>query len=466
MISYLKYLTSIERVTTISPSRVLYGNGTYWCKYVEDGDKSYLGHHARLDLQILCTYETPVKKILGYWPDFPIAIDFFSLARLRTDDEDNAIAALEHPDRVCTVRIAVTGSQLGKIVAVMQESFPVLKCLEIFSMDRDVPVLPAEFLGGSAPCTEKITLYNIPYPTLPTLLLSARDLVSLDLRRIPQNGYISPEIMITSLAALLRLERLTIHFQSSTPRPDRKLPPLVTRTDIPSLISFHFEGACEYLEDLVARIYSPKLKRIFIACLDHHVDSQVAQLCKFIDRSVGSELTPFRRAEVSFHLDRVVFDLHCQANDPSHQRPFGTTTWTTIVSEAPDWQMSDMVQEISQFSATHSTVVHLDLKLDLEDICQLDEANNVGWLNLLHHFPALKVLYVSRELAGPVALALEAITTDMVAELLPFLDSVCLEDQPPSFVEKFVASRQLIGCPVTVVNTKMEFDQRIKSWRR
>jgi hypothetical protein len=255
------------------------------------------GSPRRLDLQILCTYKTPVRKILGHWPDFPIAVDFHSLWRLGPNVKDNAIAALEYPDRVCTLSLSVIGEQLGRIAAVMLQPFPVLTCLEIYMMDSPAapaPVLPAEFLGGSAPCSQKITLYNIPYPALPTLLLSARDLVSLDLRRIPQTGYISPEIMVASLAALPRLERLTINFQSVTSRPYRQPPPLLTRTVIPCLNFFHFQGACEYLEDLVARIHSPKLNRLFIACLDHHVDNQVTQLSKFIDRSVGSEITPFR----------------------------------------------------------------------------------------------------------------------------------------------------------------------------
>ena len=80
-------------------------------------------------------------------------------------------------------------------------------------------------------------------------------------------------------------------------------------------------------------------------------------------------------------------------------------------------------------------------------------------MNLLHKFSALKALYVSRELANSVALALEAITAEMVAEVLPFLDLVYLEDHPPSSVEKFVASRRYTDHPVTVVNSKTEFDQ-------
>ena len=228
------------------------------------------------------------------------------------------------------------------MAAVMQEPFPILKCLEIYSRDGYAPTLPAEFLGGSAPCSQKITLCSISYPALPTLLLSARDLVSLDLRGILQSGYISPEIMATSLAALPSLEHLTINFLTVTFRPDRNPPPLVTPTVIPCLTSFHFEGAWEYIEDLVARIDSPKLNRL-ISYIDHDLDAQVTQLSNFIDRSGCSKLSSFRRAEVTFYLDQVVFDLH-------YQRLFGTTTWATIQLETPGWRLFKMARVLSQYS--------------------------------------------------------------------------------------------------------------------
>lgn len=141
----------------------------------------------RLNLQTLCTHGTPVRKSLGIWPVFPIVLDLFSLELelLTPIDEDNAIAALQHPDRVCSVTLYVSGSQSRKIATVMQEPFPVLKCLKIYSKDKDAPVLPVEFLGGSAPRTQKLDLSNLPYPTLPSLLLSASDLVSFDVRGIP-----------------------------------------------------------------------------------------------------------------------------------------------------------------------------------------------------------------------------------------------------------------------------------------
>jgi hypothetical protein len=43
--SYLKYLTSIERITTTTSALYPFGNGTSLCMYVKDGDNSYFHHH-------------------------------------------------------------------------------------------------------------------------------------------------------------------------------------------------------------------------------------------------------------------------------------------------------------------------------------------------------------------------------------------------------------------------------------
>jgi hypothetical protein len=172
----------------------------------------------RLNLQILCTHRTPVRKNLGIWPALPIVIDYhYSGIGITPDDEGNVICALEHPDRVCYVRLDITGSQLGKMATVMQEPFPVLTRLFVGSDDVNAPVLPSEFLGGSAPCLQEIALSGIPYPTLPTLLLSASDLVELSLHKIPPTGYISPEAMVACLAAMPRLNTFRIGFRSALP---------------------------------------------------------------------------------------------------------------------------------------------------------------------------------------------------------------------------------------------------------
>jgi hypothetical protein len=259
----------------------------------------------RLDLQILCTYGTPVRKIFSIWPAFPIFLDLYSSRFYTSNCQDNAITALKHPpDRVSSVRLYVTGSQVGNIVTVMQEPFPTLARLYICTRDGNAAVLPASFLGGSAPRLQEFFLSSIPYPSLPTLLLSASALVVLRLQRIPPTGYISPKAMVAGLAALPRLERLIIEFPSTTshPGPDQIHPPSRTRTVLPALTSFHFQAAYEYQEDFISQIDSPQLNWIFIVYLDRPVGFQVAQLSKFIHRSLSPELNPLRRALVTFPI--------------------------------------------------------------------------------------------------------------------------------------------------------------------
>ncbi len=414
----------------------------------------------RLNLQILCTHGTPVRKNLGIWPSFPIIIDHdpYPKRGITPNNEDNVIAALEHSGRVSYLRIYATESQLGKIVTAMQEPFPLLTRLEFFSLGYgNAPVLPAEFLGGSAPCLQTIYLRSIPFPTLPTLLLSTSDLVTLQLYNIPRTGYISPEAMVVGLAALPRLETITIGFQWATPPPDRIHSPPVTRTVLPALISLHFRGANEYLEDLVAQIDGPQLNRIGINYLNQFVNFQVAQLSKFIDRSVGPKLTPFRHAGVTFFNNEVSFSTYRHANHPPSEWPPPTTT---ILCAGVDWQVSDIAQVLSQFSATLPNAVHLELVAEPEE----DRTDDGEWLHLLHQFSTMKTLRVSRGVAGHVALALEDITGEMVAEVLPSLDLIYLPGQPASSIEEFVAARRLCGRPVTVIDTEKVFYDRLKSY--
>ena len=421
------------------------------------------GSPLRLNLRVFCTSRTPVENNLGIWPTLPLSIDFDYYSNWRegsnASSEDNVISALKHLDRVCDVGLSVTCSELEKISAVMREPFPVLTSLYIRSKDGNAPALPADFLGGSAPCLCDIHLRRIPFPALPTLLLSTSDLVELHLYHIPPNGYISPEAIVVGLGALPRLNSFIIRFQSTTPRPDRIHPHLVTRTVLPALTVFQFKGASEYLEDLVSRIDAPQLSRIYILYFNQLVDFQVAQLPMFMGRSLGTKLTQFRHAQVSFHRGLVTFNTSPHANNPYPNPPYAIAT---VLCEGIGWQVSHMAQVLSHFSSTQFNLVHL--KLELEENCQLEGVDDVEWLHLLRQFSAVQTLCVSHELAGHVALALENIAWETDAEALPSLALIYLAGQPALSIEKFIAARQVSGRPMTVVETKMEFDEKLESY--
>jgi hypothetical protein len=396
----------------------------------------------RLNLQILCTNGTPVRENLRIWPDLPIVVNyhnFYPKSGFPHDDEGNVVTALnpEHHDRVCFVGLSVTSSQLGKIATVMQGPFPALKCLRITSKTRNAPTLPPKFLAGFAPRLEEVTLFGVPFPALPTLLLSAIDLVTLDLRDIPPTGYIPPDAMVVSLAALPRLESLVIEFQSATPRPNRIRPPPVTRTVIPALTAFDFQGAGEYLEELIAQIDCPNLDQIFIVYLNQAVDLQVAQLSGFLNRSVGPKVALLRHAQVTFFDDFITFDV----NDPDKPGRDGCPIMTVISCEGIDWQLSHMAQVLSHFSPTLSYIINLELVFWPKQSHQIVLAGTTEWLHLLRPFTALRALYVSEKLAGHVAIALEDITADMDT-VFPSLQVIHLEGQPASSVEKLVAAHR------------------------
>ena len=418
----------------------------------------------RLNLQIRCTHGTPVKKYLRIWPAFPIVIDYHRIKPcIRPSDEYNIIAALKHPSRVSSFtlhEIDISSTWRAKnILAAMQNPFPVLTHLDI-DLDETLPALPADFLGGSAPRLQELTFSAVPYPALPTLLLSTTDLIKLDLFNIPPTGYISPEAMLTSLAALPKLETLVIGFDLATSRPIKKRRPPLTRTVLPALTSFRFKGASEYLEDLVGRIDCPHLNQIVVTYLNQVVDFQVSQFSKFIDRTVGPEIAQFKHAQFTFSYRTVAFTVYPHAkHSPWDRRPA-----TNIIScEGIDCQVSHIAQVLGHMSAKLSNVVHLKLKVDYHDV-RLKGTDDVEWILLLRQFSALQTLHLSRELAEYIALALEDIPAEMVNEVLPSLDLICVAGQPASSIEKFTAARRLSGHPVTVIETEKEFDERLESY--
>jgi hypothetical protein len=229
--------------------------------YAEGGDKSYLHHHA----VSISNFFARMGLLLGrFWvsgPTIPIIILFSSGIRPR--DEDNLIAALEHPDCVSRIKLSVDESQLGKIAALMQEPLPLLTHLSISSHFGNVSALPDGFLGGSAPSLHELELCDVRYQALPTLLSSAGNLVNLTLRNIPPTGYVSPEAMASLVATTLKLEILEIDFNALMSFPDLILSPPTTRTILPILRKFLFSGECKYLEDFVSRIDIPSTQHHF-----------------------------------------------------------------------------------------------------------------------------------------------------------------------------------------------------------
>ena len=220
-----------------------------------------------LNLQLVCTDRTPAKDTLDVWPALPLMILSYEDSLTRSVD---IVAVLECTDRVYHISIGgMVGLGFDIFLAAMQQPFPELTDLYLGvlqSFDKTVAVVPDSFLGGSAPRLESLKLRHIPSPGLPKLLLSATHLHTLYLENIPHSGYISPDDMVAALSTLTRLNSLRLEFESpqSCPDPASRRPPPLTRSVPPVLRFLSFKGVSEYLDDLVACIDGPQLRRLDI----------------------------------------------------------------------------------------------------------------------------------------------------------------------------------------------------------
>jgi hypothetical protein len=408
----------------------------------------------RLDLTLFCTYGTPVRKSLGSLPPFPIIVDYLtpsvrgSSASAPTNYEDDIVAALEHPDRVRSIKLAVTSSLLGMVVSVVQEPFLALTTLWLTSKERNAPVLPDVLLSGPAPHLLQIFLQGISFPTLPTLLASANNLVDLQLGDIPQTSYISPEVMATSLAPLHRLEGLRIRFVVPISRNQLVSSPVWMRHVLLSLVAFSFHGSSEYLERLLAHIDTPRLHGINITYFNQ-LDFQVPQLSQFIRRTEHLELAQSRHLHGRIRISSLYIEL--DVKEEGHR---GSCLNLRIWCRWLDWQVLHLTQILAQSPAMVSNVDHLSIDgdhLQLEPGWK-DSMDDTDWLELLHQFSAAKTVHGSKQLAGHIALALDGVGEEMITEVLPALTSLSLEDQPARSVENFFATRQNSGYPITFVD--------------
>ncbi|KAH9161655.1 hypothetical protein EDB89DRAFT_2248278 [Lactarius sanguifluus] len=418
----------------------------------------------RLDLHLRCSYGTPVRRNLGSWPvTLPLAVDY-AASRLTHGDEDSVIYALRRTGRVHRVKILAPCPLLGKVAAVMQKSFPMLTHLDLaFAWDheRDVPpVIPERFLGGSAPSLQCFRLERVSFPQLPTFLPSARNLITLKVEDIFQNGYISPEDMVGGLAVLIRLRILSVTFDEGTPEERTDCPDPPMRITLPALTAFHFRGHSKYLEDFLAQIDMPLLDDLRIEYFSTY-GIQATQLTRFLDRTKTLKLDQFNRARITFSCDIAHFKL--DSNCPQGERHHACLTLELLNHGWLDSQVPSVARVLGQLVPTFSNVDHLDAHGDDVDPTEMDVAD---WLPFFRLFSAVESLHLSGGIAGYIVSALEdtANSEEMVTNVFPELHLIWLDemdnedcDEPVGSIERFLAMRQLTGFPVTVVDTEDEF---------
>ena len=405
---------------------------------------------------------------MGIWPTIPIIVFCWHLIGLGV--EDAIAAALERPDRVSRINFFLNISELDDIAALMQEPFPVLTHLSVTSKFGSVSVLPDGFLGGSAPSLQQLFLCAVQYPALPTLLLSASNLVNLRLRNIPPTGYISPEAMVLHVVASPRLKTLYIEFGAGVSFPDIIISPPIKRTVLPALCDFSFYAGCEYIEDFLSRIDAPQLNSIlvFYQHRDIRINFDVPQLAKFINRSESLTRSLSGHCQIKKKVyqgrDIVTFCVGRTTSERWNPKPGISVHLGTGIEE----QISHLTNMLGFMSPILSDVVHCTI--DSVDF-MVESVSDRDWLQLLLQLSSVQTLFVFNNISGLISRALASADMGTITETLPALQLICLEEKEegeehrhtPS-IHKFLVVRRESGRPVTFVETKEEFEERLKSY--
>ncbi|KAI0287731.1 hypothetical protein BC826DRAFT_1108236 [Russula brevipes] len=425
----------------------------------------------RLHLRLLCKDTKPVREMLDIWPALPIVIcdsELMTNPWCRTKAEDKLVAAFEHKGRICEISLRhIQSSRWESFSYCLEGSLPALECLKLCSKDwlNWGESVPDSFLGGSAPNLKTLHLDGVRRcPPIPPLLLSASGLVHLHLSGITIFRPISPGTMATCLSTLTKLQTFTLRLPAplsprSPPDPTSQQLPQATRTVLPFLSQFQFRGTSEYLEDLLAHITAPLLRRLDIVFYGDVPILGTSQLHQFI--SCAERLNSPNRANVVFDNYSAIVTLF------SRVEAFDRTILEVNLNSAPGGL--DFDSRLSSLARIYNSTLPPLTTLESLHITEgprfpptwLHSVGNSQWLDFLHQFTTVKNLYLSDELSLHVAPVFRELVAEGRTDVLPTLQNLFLGGRRPSrrvqeAIEQFLAARRHSGCPVAVHHCERE----------
>ena len=160
----------------------------------------------------------------------------------------------------------------------------------------------------------------------------------------------------------------------------------------------------------------------------------------------------FHRAKISFSSQGVHFALF-----QKYGRTDSKVLDLGISCRPSDWQLSSIAQVIRASIPPFPTLECLELRDHHPLQHWQDDIENAQWLELLRLFAFVKDLVLCGQLVGHVAPVLGELIGERVAEELPALQNIFVEDPLPSGshpwkkeIGQFITARQISGTPVAV----------------
>ena len=392
-----------------------------------------------LHFRLFCTYGTTVLKSLDCCPALPIIVQYggsLGLDPPAPEDEDNIMAALKQSDRVHSISLTVTSS-LQEHLSVIKTPFSELEDLVLLSRDSRRLTLPSAFGWGTR--LRRLHLTGIAFSALPLLLYSSRSLLDLQLHEVPNPWLSSPEVLTDALCGMAQLRSLSLRF---LPTIDHIAvsPPSRERVVFPALTRLDFRGTTKYLEDLVARIDTPRLGDIEITFFNEF-SSEFSKLSEFIDR-------------IELHKSHSRADILCSegATSISLTQPGGPTRLKFQIFCEP---LASQLSSLSRVCVNSSALLFDVEDLRISATGQSSVEDSGRWLEPIGSFPGLKCLHVSGNISIDIMRDLQ-LPDKQRQNVIPALQKLYIPQPGPrlaplrEMVVSFMISRRLSGHPIEV----------------
>ena len=434
-----------------------WGNERWWYRLVKVCRRwryLILTSPSHLGLHLVCTYHTPISKILTHPRPLPLIIDYVDEnCQITTKDESGILLALKHRHRVQRIRLLAPVLQLQKLLAAMDGSFPQLEFLYIAPPSKHSTglIFPKSF---RAPHLRHFVLINFAIQMRCSPPTTTTGLVTLSLQMIHPLAYFHPSDFLPHLSLMPRLETLGISFHSPVPSHEVMTQlldnPTMMYVTLPSLRWFAFGGVSAYLEALLSRISTPLLKRLQIRFVDQPtVTIAVSQLLQFMGKTKGLKL---RSVKFSFGFDEVVVTAYPRGEgevcvlymcvDCQHLE--GQVVAAARIFDA----LGPALSEVERLTLDDQRAI-LSPEWDGRD----DVPNRTQWRELLRPFSHVKTLHVPHSLVPDLSCSLRLDGGELPLDLLPELSELVYvsKDNADDLFFPFIDARQIAGHPIRLV---------------
>ena len=355
---------------------------------------------------------------------------------------------MKQHDRIRRVRLAMHFATLQKLIVAIEEEFPILEYLIIWSGSEDITTLVGFPETFHAPNLRHLVLFGFTLPIGCRLLTNATRLVTLCLFMTHPSIYVHPNTLLQWLSFMPLLETLNITFFLL---PDDEVewqlthPPVMTPVTLPNLRHFSFQGRSTYLDSLVHRI-TPCPEKVEIRFFNQSTFSDLC-LLQFMKTRWNLKL---ESAKFKFSGWQVIAAVYPHGEAEMYALSIAVTPSNLDLN----WQASSVAQISNLFRQIFAAMERLTFELmeDVDDDVECLGINHIEWRQVFSSFSNVKTLRIDNRLVKEVSRCLESNDGKYPLELLPELQELtcCGRGNIGDAFTSFIHARQNAGRPCKV----------------